>query len=57
MPARQKEKREKGKSYGETIAHDSKDCLQKTIEQVKYSPGGNLNHEWSLHRSQILRDL
>jgi hypothetical protein len=29
MPASKKEKREKGKSYGESIAHNHKDCARK----------------------------
>ena len=37
MPASKKEKREKGKSYGESIAHNHKECPEKSNEQVKYS--------------------
>jgi hypothetical protein len=37
MPADKLEKREKGKSHGESSAHNRKDCLEKSIEQVKYS--------------------
>jgi hypothetical protein len=34
MPASEKKKREKGKSYGESTAHNRKDCPEKSMEQV-----------------------
>ena len=35
MPANKREKREKGKGYGESIAHNCKKCPKKSNEQAQ----------------------